>query len=91
MAQLLSMGELLIDFTPVGQTEDGRLLLAGQGAEMAVRQEYIRVTDSDEVDVPALSGQPYVFKYDRLPLQGIYGTVRYMRMYFELFYNAQNP
>ena len=49
------------------------------------------MTDSDEVDVPALSGQPYVFKYDRLPLQGIYGTVRYMRMYFELFYNAQNP
>ena len=28
MAQLLSMGELLIDFTPVGQTEDGRLLFA---------------------------------------------------------------
>ena len=49
------------------------------------------MTDSDEVDVPVLSGQPYVFKYDRLPLQGIYGTVRYMKMYFELFYNAQNP
>ena len=28
MAQLLSMGELLIDFTPVGETEDGRLLFA---------------------------------------------------------------
>ena len=58
---------------------------------MEERQEYIRVTDSDAAEVSALSGQPYVFKYDRLPLQGIYGTVRYMKMYFELFYNAQNP
>lgn len=72
-----------------------RSLVTGEAArfreEMEERQEYIRVTDSDEVDVPVLSGQPYVFKYDRLPLQGIYGTVRYMKMYFELFYNAQNP
>ena len=28
MADLVSMGELLIDFTPVGETEDGRLLFA---------------------------------------------------------------
>ena len=28
MAELLSMGELLIDFAPSGETEDGRLLFA---------------------------------------------------------------
>ena len=41
MAQLLSMGELLIDFTPVGTTEDGRLLFArnpgGAPASVAVQ------------------------------------------------------
>ena len=43
MAQLLSMGELLIDFTPVGQTEDGRLLFArnpgGAPANVAVQAQ----------------------------------------------------
>lgn len=57
--------------------------------EMAVREEYIRVTDSDVVDVKPLSVQPYVFKNDRLPWQGIYGRVRYMKWYFEAFYNVQ--
>lgn len=41
MAQLLSMGELLIDFTPTGETEDGRLLFArnpgGAPANVAVQ------------------------------------------------------
>lgn len=58
--------------------------------EMAVRQEYIRVTDSDVVDVKPLTVQPYVFKNDRLPWQGIYGRVRYMKWYFELFHEASN-
>lgn len=41
MADLLAMGELLIDFTPSGQTEDGRLLFArnpgGAPANVAVQ------------------------------------------------------
>lgn len=41
MAELLSMGELLIDFTPTGATEDGRLLFArnpgGAPANVAVQ------------------------------------------------------
>ena len=41
MADILSMGEFLIDFTPVGQTEDGRLLFArnpgGAPANVAVQ------------------------------------------------------
>lgn len=41
MAELLAMGELLIDFTPVGETEDGRLLFArnpgGAPANVAVQ------------------------------------------------------
>ena len=41
MAELLSMGELLIDFTPSGETEDGRLLFArnpgGAPANVAVQ------------------------------------------------------
>ena len=40
MADIVSMGELLIDFTPVGTTEDGRLLFArnpgGAPANVAV-------------------------------------------------------
>ncbi len=70
-------------------------LLTGEAAtfhaEMKARQEYIRVTDSDVVAVKGLSVQPYVFKPDKLPFQGIYGRVRYMKWYFELFYNAQHP
>ena len=41
MAELLSMGELLIDFAPSGETEDGRLLFArnpgGAPANVAVQ------------------------------------------------------
>lgn len=41
MADIVSMGELLIDFTPVGNTEDGRLLFArnpgGAPANVAVQ------------------------------------------------------
>lgn len=48
MAQLLSMGELLIDFTPVGETEDGRLLFArnpgGAPANVAVQAKRAGVT-----------------------------------------------
>jgi len=69
-------------------------LVTGEAAqfheEMLERQEYIRVTDSDVVAVKPLKNQPYVFKEDRLPWQGIYGRVRYMKWYFELFHNAQN-
>ena len=59
--------------------------------DMLERQEYIRITDSDVTAVQPLDGQPYVFKQDHLAFQGIYGRIRYMKMYFELFYNAQNP
>lgn len=58
-------------------------------AEMAEREEYIRVTDSDVVDVRPLSVRPYVFKDDKLPWQGIYGTVRYMKWYFEAHYEGE--
>lgn len=48
MAQLLSMGELLIDFTPTGTTEDGRLLFArnpgGAPANVAVQALRVGVT-----------------------------------------------
>jgi hypothetical protein len=69
-------------------------LVTGEAArfheEMMERQEYIRLTDSDVVAVKPLKNQPYVFKEDRLPWQGIYGRVRYMKWYFELFHNAHN-
>lgn len=67
-------------------------LITGEAAkfksDMKAREEYIRVTDSDVVAVQPLNSQPYVFKPDKLPFQGIYGRVRYMKWYFELFYNA---
>ena len=45
MAQLLSMGELLIDFTPTGTTEDGRMLFARNpgGAPANVAVQALRV------------------------------------------------
>lgn len=45
MAKLLSMGELLIDFTPTGTTEDGRLLFARNpgGAPANVAVQALRV------------------------------------------------
>lgn len=69
-----------------------KALVTGEAAQfhqaMKAREEYISVTDSDEVAVRPLDSQPYVFKPDKLPFQGIYGQVRYMKWYFELFYNA---
>lgn len=48
MAKLLSMGELLIDFTPMGTTEDGRLLFArnpgGAPANVAVQAHRVGVS-----------------------------------------------
>ncbi len=70
-----------------------KTLLSGEAPtfrqEMSERQEYIRVTDSDVVAVTRLSVRPYVFKEDKLPFQGIYGPVRYMKWYFELFYEPE--
>ncbi len=70
-----------------------KVLISGEAAkyyqEMQERQEYIRVTDSDSVAVKTLSVDIPVFKHDSLPFQGIYGRVRYMKWYFERFYNAQ--
>ena len=67
-------------------------LVTGEAAkfqqDMLERQEYIRVTDSDVTAVKPLDGQPYVFKADHLAFQGIYGRIRYMKMYFELFYGV---
>ena len=55
---------------------------------MLESKEYIRVTYSDVTAVKPLDGQPYVFKADHLAFQGIYGRIRYMKMYFELFYGV---
>ena len=95
---ILLTGFGAFDFTIMNTSSlnAAKCLLTGEAAlfreEMDQRQEYIRVTDSDVVQVKPLSSQPYVFKYDRLPFQGVYGRVRYMKMYFELFYNAgQKP
>ena len=38
MAELLSMGELLIDFTPAGATQDGRLLFAQNPGKLITRE-----------------------------------------------------
>ncbi|MCI6378032.1 MAG: DUF6056 family protein [Clostridiales bacterium] len=95
---ILFTGFGAFDFTIMNTSSlnAAKCLLTGEAArfrqEMAERQEYILATDSDDVKVQPLSSQPYVFKYDRLPFQGIYGRVRYMKMYFELFDNAgQKP
>lgn len=92
---LTALGGFAFTIMNTSSVSAAKSLLTGEAArfreEMTDRQEYIRVTDSDVVDVKPLSGQPYVFKNDRLPWQGIYGRVRYMKWYFELFYNAEHP
>lgn len=91
---LTTLGGFAFTIMNTSSVSAAKSLVTGEAAqfreEMAVRQEYVRVTDSDVVDVKPLSGQPYVFKTDRLPWQGIYGRVRYMKWYFELFYNAEH-
>jgi len=66
-----------------------KVLISGEAStfqqEMQERQEYIRVTNSDSVSVKPLSVIIPTFKKDSLPFQGIYGRVRYMKQYFELF------
>lgn len=91
---LTAMGGFAFTIMNTSSVSAAKSLLTGEARqfheEMKVREEYVRVTDSDVVDVKPLTVQPYVFKNDRLPWQGIYGRVRYMKWYFELFYNAQN-
>ncbi len=53
--------------------------------EMEERADYILATDSDETEISSLQNHPYIFKEDRLPFQGVYGRLRYMKWYYELF------
>ena len=66
-----------------------KVLVSGEAStflrEMQERQEYILITDSDSVAVKPLSVIIPTFKKDSLPFQGIYGRIRYMKQYFELF------
>lgn len=70
-------------------------MLTGEAAsfrrQMAEREEYIRVTDSDVTEIKPIMERPYVFKDDKLPWQGKYGAVRYMKYYFEVHYFAEHP
>ena len=92
---LLAMGGFAFTIMNTSSVSAAKSLLSGEAArfhrDMQERQEYIRVTDSDVVAVKVLDSQPFVFKPDKLPFQGIYGRVRYMKWYFELFHNANLP
>ncbi len=57
--------------------------------EMKEREAYILQTPTEALNVEPLSGQPYVFKQDRLPFQGVYGRLLYMKYYYELFDMAE--
>ena len=89
---LLFLGGLTFPIMNTASISATRSLVSGEAAtfrqEMAQRAEYIRVTDSDAVAIQPLSVQVNVFKYDRLPFQGTYGRVRYMKWYYELFHSA---
>lgn len=91
-AALLLFGALGFTIMNTASISATRSLVTGEAAafhqEMEARAEYIRVTDSDEVAVRPLTVAVPVFKTDKLPFQGIYGRVRYMKWYYELFYNA---
>jgi hypothetical protein len=86
-----SFGNTIMNTSSVSAAKS---LVTGEAAtfrnEMSERQEYIRVTDSDIVAVSPIHTKPYVFKDDKLAWQGIYGTVRYMKWYFELYYKPES-
>ena len=90
---LLTLGGFAFTIMNTSSISAVKSLVTGEAVDfrqnMAIRQEYIRITDSDVVAVQSLPRQPYLFKADKLPFQGIYGRVRYMKWYFELFFNHQ--
>ncbi|MDD3213731.1 MAG: hypothetical protein PHY64_08650 [Eubacteriales bacterium] len=92
---LLAFGGFGYTIMNTASVSAAKSILTGEAAafraEMAEREAYIRDTDSDDTQISVLGAQPYVFKADKLPFQGIYGRVRYMKWYFELFYNSQQP
>jgi hypothetical protein len=92
---LLALGGFAYTIMNTSSVSAAKSLVTGEAAafrnEMKEREEYIRVTDSDVTSVAVLGAQPHVFKQDKLPFQGIYGRIRYMKWYFELFYNAGSP
>jgi hypothetical protein len=89
----LGMGAFSVTIMNTSSISAVKSLLTGEAAEfreeMRQREAYILATPSDETIIHPLRSQPHVFKYDRLPYQGIYGRIRYMKMYFELFENAK--
>ena len=91
---LLAMGGFAFTIMNTSSVSATKSLVTGEAArfhqDMKEREEYIRVTDSDEVAVRVLGSQPFVFKEDKLPFQGIYGRVRYMKWYFEVFHEAKS-
>jgi len=85
-----SFGNTIMNTASISATKS---LVTGEAAqfrqEMAERQEHIRITNSDDLEVKRLTAKPYVFKADKLPFQvqeSTFGTPRYMKWYFELYY-----
>ena len=94
MAGYLALCLVLVGFGCFGSTimntsslSATKSLLNGEAAqfreEMLKREQYIFETDSDVTQVQPVFCKPYVFKEDKLPWQGIYGPVRYMKWTFE--------
>lgn len=92
---LLAFGGFSYTIMNTASVSAAKSIVTGEAAafrtEMAEREAYIRITDSDVTQVTVLNAQPHVFKSDKLPFQGIYGRIRYMKWYYELFYNSQQP
>ena len=90
----LAMGGFAHTIMNTSSLSAAKSILNGEAAhfraEMAEREEYIRVTDSDETAVDPIVIRPYVFKDDKLAWQGIYGRIRYQKRYYEVHYAAQH-
>ena len=91
----LGMGGFSVTIMNTSSISATKSMLTGEAAsfrrQMAEREEYIRVTDSDVTEIKPIMERPYVFKDDKLPWQGKYGAVRYMKYYFEVHYFAEHP
>ena len=76
---LTALGGFAFTIMNTSSLSAAKSLVTGEAArfreEMAVRQEYIRVTDSDEVDVPALSASRMCSNTTACPCRG--STERY--------------
>lgn len=86
---LLAFGGFGYTIMNTSSLSAAKSLMTGEAAgfkqKMDARRQSLLAMDIEHLSAEPLEHQPYVFKKDRLPWQGEYGRIRYMKWYFEAF------